>query len=113
MQSQTCTSSCNEPRNMTRPAEPAIGSRSVSRSCAPRVRTRKKRWSTYKHEHNIVETGGGGSIDDQRLTDMNDKLNAAHDETFKAKARFDQFSAVRGTEVPRAAASGSNADSAP
>ena len=66
----------------------------------------------YKHEHNIVETGGGRLIDDQRLTDMNDKLNAAHDETFNAKARFDQFSAVRGTEVPRAAASGSNAGSA-
>ena len=43
---------------------------------------------------------------------MNDKLNAAHDETFKAKARFDQFSAVKGIEVPRAATSGSNADSA-
>ena len=66
----------------------------------------------YKHEHNIVETGGGRSIDDQRLTDMNDKLNAARDETFNAKARIDQFSAVRGTDVPRAAASGSNAGSA-
>ena len=63
----------------------------------------------YKHEHNIVETGTGRSIDDQRLSDLNDKLNAAHDETFKAKARFDQFSAARGMEVPRAAASGSNA----
>ena len=66
----------------------------------------------YKHEHNIVETGGGGSIDNQRLTDMNSKLSAAHDETLKAKTRFDQFSAVRGTDVPRAPASGSNADSA-
>jgi polysaccharide biosynthesis transport protein len=66
----------------------------------------------YKHQHNIVETAGGRSIDDQRLTDMNDKLNAAHDETFNAKARIDQFSAVRGTEIPRAAASGSNAASA-
>ena len=66
----------------------------------------------YKHEHNIVETGGGRSIDDQRLSDMNEKLNAAHDETFKAKARFDQFSAARGMEVPGAAASGSNAGNA-
>ena len=66
----------------------------------------------YKREHNIVETGGGRSIDDQRLTDMNDKLNAARDETLNAKARIDQFSAVRGTDVPRAAASGSNAGSA-
>jgi polysaccharide biosynthesis transport protein len=66
----------------------------------------------YKREHNIVETGGGRLIDDQRLTDMNDKLNAAHDETLIAKARIDQFSAVGGTDVPRAAASGSNAGSA-
>ena len=57
----------------------------------------------YKHEHNIVETVGGRLIDDQRLTDMNTKLNAAHDETVNAKARFDQFSAVRGMEIPRAA----------
>ena len=66
----------------------------------------------YKHEHNIVETGTGRSIDDQRLSDLNEKLNAAHDETFKAKARFDEFSAARGMEVPDAAASGSNADNA-
>jgi polysaccharide biosynthesis transport protein len=62
----------------------------------------------YKHEHNIFETGGGRSIDDQRLTDMNDKLNAAHDETLKAKARFDRLSTIKGTEVPAATASGSN-----
>ena len=68
----------------------------------------------YKHEHNIVETVGGRLIDDQRLADINNKLNAAHDETSNAKARFDQFSAARGLEVPRAAAmSGSNANSAP
>jgi succinoglycan biosynthesis transport protein ExoP len=65
----------------------------------------------YKHEHNIVETVGGQLIDDQRLTDMNTKLNAAHDETANAKARVDQFSAARGLEVPRAAAvSGSSAN---
>jgi polysaccharide biosynthesis transport protein len=68
----------------------------------------------YKHEHNIVETVGGQLIDDQRLTDMNTKLNAAHDETANAKARFDQFSTARGLEVPRAAAvSGSSANSSP
>ena len=67
----------------------------------------------YKHEHDIVETDAGRLVDDQRLTGMNDKLNAAHDETLKAKARFDQFSAARGMEVPSAAASGSDADSAP
>ena len=66
----------------------------------------------YKHEHNIVETGGGRSIDDQRLSDLNEKLNAAHDETFKAKARFDEFSAARGMEVPGTAASNSNAGNA-
>jgi succinoglycan biosynthesis transport protein ExoP len=56
----------------------------------------------YKREHNIVETVGGRLIDDQRLTDMNTKLNAAHDETSNAKARFDQISAARGMEVPPA-----------
>jgi succinoglycan biosynthesis transport protein ExoP len=66
----------------------------------------------YKQEHNIVETGGGQLVDEQRLTGMNDKLNAAHDETLKAKARFDQFSVVRGTEVPSAAASGSDTHTA-
>ena len=66
----------------------------------------------YKHEHNIVETVGGRLIDDERLSDINAKLNAAHDETSNAKVRFDQFSAARGMEVPRAAAaSGSNANS--
>ena len=67
----------------------------------------------YKHEHNIVETDGGRLIDDQRLTEMRNRLNAAHDETADAKARFDQFSAVKGTDVPRPAASASNANSAP
>jgi succinoglycan biosynthesis transport protein ExoP len=68
----------------------------------------------YKREHNIVETGGGRSIDDQRLTDMNDKLNAAHDETLKARGRFDEFSVAKGTEVPSAAAaSESNARATP
>ena len=66
----------------------------------------------YKHEHSIVETVDGRLIDDQRLTDINTKLNAAHDETANAKARYDQFSAARGLEVPRAAAvSGSSANS--
>jgi polysaccharide biosynthesis transport protein len=66
----------------------------------------------YKHEHNIVETVGGRLIDDQRLTDLNTKLNAARDETSNAKMRFDQFAAARGVEVPSAAAmSGSNVNS--
>jgi succinoglycan biosynthesis transport protein ExoP len=64
----------------------------------------------YKHEHNIVETVGGRLIDDQRLTDMNTKLNAAHDETANAKARFDQFSAARGLELPRAEAVSGSSD---
>ena len=48
----------------------------------------------YKTEHNIVETGSGQLIKDQRVADLNTKLNAARDETFKAKARFDQLAAV-------------------
>jgi polysaccharide biosynthesis transport protein len=48
----------------------------------------------YKTEHNIVETGGGQLIKEQRVGDLNAKLNAARDETFKAKARADQLSSV-------------------
>jgi len=69
----------------------------------------------YKHEHNIVETAGGRLIDDQRLLDINNKLNAAHEETANAKARFDQFAATKGLETPRAAATsaaGANASTA-
>jgi succinoglycan biosynthesis transport protein ExoP len=69
----------------------------------------------YKHEHDIVETVGGRLIDDQRLADLNTKLNAAHDEAANAKAWFDQFSAARGIEIPPRAPtpSGPNATSAP
>ena len=45
----------------------------------------------YKREHNIVETSTGKLIEDQRLADVNDKLNAAQDETLKAKARVEQI----------------------
>jgi len=62
----------------------------------------------YKNEHNIVETGSGQLIEDERLADMNLKLNAARDETLKAKARSDQFAALVGTGVPSAVVSGSN-----
>ena len=51
----------------------------------------------YKTEHNIVETGSGQLIKDQRVADLNAKLNAARDETFKAKARLDQLAAVGST----------------
>jgi polysaccharide biosynthesis transport protein len=66
----------------------------------------------YKHEHNIVETTNGRLIDDQRLSDANNKLSAAHDETLKAKAEFEQFSEIRGTDVPRPATKGPNATAA-
>lgn len=64
----------------------------------------------YKSEHNIVETGSGQLIDDQRVADLNTKLNAARDETLKAKARFDQFSAIGSAEVPDAAAGSTSND---
>jgi succinoglycan biosynthesis transport protein ExoP len=44
----------------------------------------------YRTEHNIVETGGGQSIK-ERMADLNTKLNAASDETFKAKLRLNQL----------------------
>ncbi len=66
----------------------------------------------YKHEHNIVETGNGQLIDDQRLVDMNPRLNAARDETLKAKARYDQLAATNGTAFPSAVGSGSDGNGA-
>jgi polysaccharide biosynthesis transport protein len=67
----------------------------------------------YKHEHNIVEAAGGRLIDDQRLTDANDKLSTAHDATLSAKARLDQFSAVKSGDVPRTLMTASSDNSAP
>ena len=52
----------------------------------------------YKSEHNIVETGGQ-LINDQRLADLTAKLNAARDETFRAKSRLDQLVATDVTIV--------------
>ena len=51
----------------------------------------------YKTEHDIVETGTGQLINVQRVADLNAKWNAARDETFKAKARFDQLAAEVGS----------------
>ena len=52
----------------------------------------------YKTEHDIVETGSGQLINDQRVADLNAKWNAARDETFKAKARVDQLASVGSVE---------------
>jgi succinoglycan biosynthesis transport protein ExoP len=53
----------------------------------------------YKTEQNIVEASGGQSIKDQRVTDLNTKLNAARDEAIKAKGRLDQFAAISATDM--------------
>jgi polysaccharide biosynthesis transport protein len=45
----------------------------------------------YKTEHNIVETGAGQFVKDQRVSDLNARLNAGREDTFKAKARLDQL----------------------
>jgi succinoglycan biosynthesis transport protein ExoP len=63
----------------------------------------------YRQEHNIVETSGGQTIEEQRLTDMNLKLTAARDETLKAKEKADQFAAFDGTDFLSTLGSGSNA----
>ncbi len=61
----------------------------------------------YKNEHNIVETGGGESIDEQRVADLSAKLNAARDETLKAKARSEQLSAMGSADTAEAVANAS------
>jgi succinoglycan biosynthesis transport protein ExoP len=48
----------------------------------------------YKTAHDIVETGTGQFVKDQRVSDLNTRLNAARDETFKAKARLDRLTAA-------------------
>ncbi len=67
----------------------------------------------YKREHNIVETSAGKLIEDQRLADVNGKLNAAQDETLNAKAQLDQISAGQllgdAARISRGAAVGSDA----
>jgi succinoglycan biosynthesis transport protein ExoP len=62
----------------------------------------------YKNEHDIVETGSGQLMVDQRLSELNTKLNAARDETLKAKARLDQLSAIGGSEIPSSIGNESN-----
>ena len=47
----------------------------------------------YKSQNNIVETGGR-LVTDQRLADLATQLNAARDETIRAKGRFDQLDAA-------------------
>jgi polysaccharide biosynthesis transport protein len=64
----------------------------------------------YKSEHGIVETGSGQLISDQRLADLDAKLNAARDETLKAKARFDQLAGIARADVPKAIANASVGD---
>ena len=58
----------------------------------------------YKSAHDIVETSTGQLINDQRVTELSTKLNAARDDTLKAKARLDQLTAINGTEVPSSVA---------
>lgn len=64
----------------------------------------------YKLEHNIVETGAGQLIEDQRLSDMNLKLNAARDETIKARERWSQFAALSGADLLSALTGGKKGD---
>ena len=64
----------------------------------------------YKTEHNIVETGSGQLIKDQRVADLNTKLNAARDDTFKAKARFDQLAAGGTADLGSSANASSGSD---
>ena len=65
----------------------------------------------YKQEHNIIETTGGQLIEDQRLADITLKVNAARDETLKAKARVDQLDSMKVTGFPGSFATGSSANS--
>ena len=63
---------------------------------------------SYKQDHNIVETTNGQLINEERVADLNLKLNAAHDDTLKAKAKFDQFSSIGSADDPSLIVSGSS-----
>ncbi len=58
----------------------------------------------FKQQNNIIETDKGELINDQRLTELNAQLNAAHQQTIDAKARFDQLDAIARTGAPDAIA---------
>jgi polysaccharide biosynthesis transport protein len=62
----------------------------------------------YKSAHNIVETGSGQLINDQRVAELSAKLNTARDDTLKAKARLDQLAVINSTEIPNSIAIESN-----
>ena len=48
----------------------------------------------YKAQNNIVETGKGDSLSDQRLEELNNQLEVAHAKAIEAKARFDQLDSI-------------------
>ena len=86
-------------QNMVLRRARAIGSKSESRSCGPR-RGRSKSGGRIQERAQYRRNRYGQLIDDQRVTELSAKLNAARDDTLKAKARLDQLAAINGTEVP-------------
>ncbi len=58
----------------------------------------------FKEQHDIVETDKGELINNQRLTELNAQLNAAHQRTIDAKAKFDQLDAITRADAPDAIA---------
>ena len=58
----------------------------------------------FKKQHDIVETDKGQLINNQRLSELNAQLNAAHQRTIDTKAKFDQLDAIAGAHAPDAIA---------
>jgi succinoglycan biosynthesis transport protein ExoP len=57
----------------------------------------------FKTKSNIVEMGSRGSLDDQRLEEINTQLTSARAQTSEARARLDRINSVLSSGVPDAA----------
>ena len=66
----------------------------------------------FKEHNNIVETDKGQLISNQRLTELNAQLTAAHQNTIDARAKFDQLDAITRADAPDAIANAPIGDGA-
>jgi polysaccharide biosynthesis transport protein len=64
----------------------------------------------YKVRNNIIDTGTGRLIDEQRLTELNSQLTIARAQESEAKARFERLDRIIRTGAPDAAINASLSD---
>jgi polysaccharide biosynthesis transport protein len=64
----------------------------------------------YKVRNNIIDTGSGRLIDEQRLTELNSQLTVARAQESEAKARFERLDRITRAGAPDAAINASLSD---